>query len=67
MSHVTKIPVLGVSDQDRNKRHRRWLDLELVGLYYLCSENKGAVQLRDYLAAALRICFSHVCKKQVFS
>ena len=36
------------------------------GLYYLCSENKGADQLRSYCAADLRLCFSK-CKKPVFS
>ena len=32
------------------------------GLYYLCSENQGADQLRSYL----RLCF-RICKKPVFS
>ena len=27
------------------------------GLYYLCSENKGADQLRGYRKADLRLCF----------
>ena len=27
------------------------------GLYYPCSENKGADQLRSYCAADLRLCF----------
>ena len=35
------------------------------GLYYLCSENKGADQLRGYREADLRICFC-ICKKMVF-
>ena len=39
---------------------------EVEGLYYLCSENKGADQLRSYCAADLRLCF-RICKKQVFS
>ena len=29
-------------------------------LYYLCSENKGADQLRGYREADLRLCFSHM-------
>ena len=29
----------------------------LEGLYYLCSENKGADQLRCYPEADLRLCF----------
>ena len=28
-----------------------------MGLYYLCSENKGADQLRGYREADLRLCF----------
>ena len=36
------------------------------GLFYLCSENKGADQLRGYREADLRLCF-RICKKLVFS
>ena len=36
------------------------------GLYYPCSENKGADQLRGYHEADLRLCFC-ICKKPVFS
>ena len=32
----------------------------------MCSENKGADQLRGYREADLRLCF-HICKKPVFS
>ena len=39
---------------------------EEEGLYYLCSENKGADQLRGYRKADLRLCF-RICKKPVFS
>ena len=35
-------------------------------MYYLCSENKGADQLRGYREADLHLCF-HICKKPVFS
>ena len=35
-------------------------------LYYLCSENKGADQLRGYHEADLGLCF-RICKKPVFS
>ena len=35
---------------------------EEEGVYYLCSENKGADQLRGYHAADLRLCFL-ACKK----
>ena len=40
---------------------------EVEGLNYLCSENKGADQLRNYHTADLHLLFSHICKKQVFS
>ena len=32
-------------------------------LYYMCSENKGTDQLRDYWAAYLRLCFC-ICKNR---
>ena len=39
---------------------------EVEGLYYLCSENKGADQLCGYREADLRLCF-RICKNPVFS
>ena len=39
---------------------------KVEGLYYLCSENKGADQLRGYREADLRLCF-RICKTSVFS
>ena len=39
---------------------------EEKGLYYLCSENNGADQLRSYWEADLRLCF-HICRLLVFS
>ena len=36
------------------------------GLYYPCSENKGADQLRGYREADLCLCF-RICKMLVFS
>ena len=39
---------------------------KVEGMYYLCSENKGADQLRGYREADLRLCF-RICKKPVFS
>ena len=39
---------------------------KVEGLYYLCSENKGADQLRGYREADLRLCFL-ICKMLVFS
>ena len=35
-------------------------------MFNLCSENKGADQLRGYREADLRLCF-RICKKPVFS
>ena len=35
-------------------------------MYYLCSENKGADQLRGYREADLRLCF-RICKTLVFA
>ena len=40
-----------------------WLKVEI--LYYLCSENKGADQLRGYPEADLRLCF-RICRLLVF-
>ena len=38
--------------------HRKWFRIqEVEGLYYLCSENKGADQLRGCREADLRLCF----------
>ena len=39
---------------------------KVEGLYYLCSENKDADQLRGYCEADLRLCF-RICKTLVFS
>ena len=39
---------------------------KVEGLYYLCSENKGADQLRGDREADLRLCF-RICKMLVFS
>ena len=40
---------------DRGLKFRFFFLIE--GLYYLCSENKGADQLRGYREADLRLCF----------
>ena len=40
-----------------------WI-LKLEGLYYLCSENKGADQLHGNCEADLRLCF-RICKNSV--
>ena len=47
----------------RGLKFRIW---KVEGLYYLCSENKGADQLRGYREADLRLCF-RICKTLVFS
>ena len=39
---------------------------KVEGLYYPCSENKGADQLRGYREADLRLCF-RICKNPVYS
>ena len=70
---MSRNPVFGISDQVRHKRGYTtteddwWLeisDLEVEGLYYLCSENKGADQLRGCRAADLHLCFL-ICKNRV--
>ena len=73
MSLVVRKPVFGVSDQVPHKpgstttRDGQRLEisyLEKKGIV-LCSENKGADQLRGYREADLRLCF-RICKKPVF-
>ena len=75
MSLVLRKPVFGVptrSDTNRavqSQKMPRGLKFriyEVEGLYYLCSENKGADQLRGYREADLRLCF-RICKNPVFS
>ena len=39
---------------------------KVKGLYYLCSENKGADQLCGYRTTDMRLCF-RICKMLVFS
>ena len=39
---------------------------EVEGLYYPCSENEGADQLRGYREADLRLCF-RICRNPIFS
>ena len=70
MSLFVRKPVFGVSDQVRHKPGCKIKEdgriLEVEGLYYPCSENKGADQLRGYREAGLRLCF-RICKQPVFS
>ena len=52
--------------QQKMVRGLKFQILEVDGLYYQCSENKGADQLRGYRKADLRLCF-RICKNPVFS
>ena len=45
----------------RMARGLKFQTQKVEGLYYLCSENKGADQLRGYREADLRLCF-RICK-----
>ena len=54
-----------VQSQKMARGLKFWI-LKVEGLYYLCSENKGADQLRGYREADLRLCF-RICKTLVFS
>ena len=69
-------PVFGVSDQVRHKPECTInedgemleisnLGIEVEGLCYPCSENKGADQLRGNCEADLCLCFC-ICKKKRF-
>ena len=77
ISRVTIKIFFGVSDNVSHTQiglfsQRRYIEALNVGcrnkseVINLCSENKGADQLRGYHAADLRLCF-HACKKQVLS
>ena len=50
----------------KTARGLKFWSKEVEGLYYPCSENKGAHQLRGYREADLRLCF-RICKMCVFS
>ena len=60
-----RIPVFRVSDHTNRavQPQKMVSDLEVEGLYYLCSKNKGTNQLCGYRAADLCLCF-RICKKQ---
>ena len=75
MSRVMRKPMFGFptwSDTNRavqSQKIARGLKFriqEVEGLYYQCSENKGADQLRGYREADLHLCF-RICKMLVFS
>ena len=54
-------PVFEVSEQaaqpQKMARGMKFQIKKVTGLYYLCSENKGADQLQGYRGADLRLCF----------
>ena len=58
-------PTNGTVQSQKRARDLKFRIKEVEGLYYLCSENKGADQLRGYREADLRLCF-RICKKPVF-
>ena len=49
----------------KTARSMKFRTLEVQGLYYPCSENKGADQLRGYREADLHLCF-RLCRLLVF-
>ena len=51
--------------QKQARNLKFWIKVEEI-LYYPFSENKGAVQLRGYREADLRLCF-RICRLLVFS
>ena len=53
-----------VQSQKQPKSLKFWIEVE-EGLYYPCSENQGADQLRGDREADLRLCF-RICKLLVF-
>ena len=65
MSLVVRKPVFGVSDQVTNPpvqslnmaRGLKFRIQKVEGLYYPCSENRGADQLRGHCEADLCLCF----------
>ena len=74
MSLVVRKPVLRfLTRADTNRpvqpqktaRDLKFRIYEVEGLYYPCSENKDADQLRGYREADLRLCF-RICKTLVF-
>ena len=57
----TNLPVQS-QEQARSLKIRIYQE---EGMYYLCSKNKGADQLRSYCEADLRLCFC-ICRLLVF-
>ena len=75
MSHDVRKPVFGFPTRSDTNRAAQLLNeardlkfwiYKVEGLYYQCSENKGADQLCGYRTTDLRLCF-RICKNPVFS
>ena len=62
----TRSPTNPAVQPQKMTRGLKFRIFEVDGLYYLCSENKGADQLRGYREANLHLCF-RICKNPVFS
>ena len=58
--------VFGAVQPQKMARGLKFRTKEVEGLYYPCSENKGADQLCGYREADLCLCFC-ICKNPVFS
>ena len=54
-----------VQAQKQARSLKFWIYMKVEELYYPCSENKGADQLRGYREADLRLCF-RLCRLLVF-
>ena len=52
--------------QQKIARGLKFRITEVEGLYYPCSENKGADQLPPYCVVDVHLCCC-ICKKEVFS
>ena len=66
LGFLTRFDTNRAAQPQKMDRGLKFRTLEVEGLYYPFSENKGADQLRGYRGADLRPCF-RICKKPVFS
>ena len=62
---LTRSDTIWPVQSQKQARSLKFLIYEVMGLYYLCSDNNGADQLISYCTADLRFCF-RICKKFVF-
>ena len=63
--YLTRFDTNRTVQTQKMARGLKFLILEVKGLYYLCSENNGTVQLRGLRAANLQLCFC-ICKTVFF-